>query len=594
MPILHDLLWAKNLQALKSQLRLLGPPPKGTRKAEMIEQIKSHYSKEGLLKIWQSLNQLDQQAVSEACYDLKHRLHETRFEAKYDSEAKLFIENKESRSWSRYEQEAAPLQQLLFHIPSEHAFEVPSDLVPFLVEFVPAPRKAQLKNSSILKEHPDLTIALTELNSLADLANLLHMAESGQLKISEKTGIPSAAGSRKISSNLAAGDFYPSEIAFIEKRWPSEQEIGYIKPIAWSLLLSNAKLISTKGSKTELTSAGIKALSMEPHEIIDKLWKRWIEASKFDEFKRINDIKGQSAKGHMTAVTSRRHPIAAALSECPVESWVSVDDFSNYMQATGQHFEVSRNTYKLYIGDPEYGHFGYSEYGEWNTVQFRYLLCLLFEYAATLGLIDVAFKHPLNAREDYRAQWGTDDLKWLSRYDGLEHFRLTSLGAYCLGITKEFKASRPASNLKLSVFTNLTIKVTAGSPNTSENLLLETWAQPLKDQTWSLDAERAINAVERGRNIQDFTNFLQEHEEQPLPESVEGFLRSCESDGKALKRQGAGIFFECRDSRTAELICAQKPLHNKCFQVGDTGIVVLKKEEKALRKIVRELGLGIV
>lgn len=592
MPTLHDLLSAKNLQALKSQLRLLGSAPQGTRKAEMIEQIKSHYDKEGLRKIWQSLNQLDQQAVSEACYDLEHCLHETRFQAKYGSEATLFIKNE--KAWSRYEQEAAPLQQLLFHIPREYTFEVPSDLVQFLVEFVPAPRKAQLKSSSTLKEDPDLTISLTELNSLADLANLLHMAESGQLKISEKTSIPSAAGSRKILSSLAAGDFYPSEIAFIEKRWKSEQEIGYIKPIAWALLLSNAKLISTKGSKTALTSAGIKALSMEPHEIIDKLWKRWIETSKFDEFKRINDIKGQSAKGHMTTVTSRRLPIATALNECPVGSWVSVDDFSNYIQATGKHFEVSRNTSKLYIGDPEYGHFGYSEYGEWNTVQFRYLLSLLFEYTATLGLIDIAFKHPLDARKDYRNQWGTDDLKWLSRYDGLEYFRLTALGAYCLGITKEFKATQPASSLKLSVFTNLTLKVTAGSPSTSENLLLETWAQPLKDQTWSLDSERAIKAVERGRNIQDFANFLQEHEEQPLPESVEGFLRSCKSDGKALKRQGAGIFFECRDSHTAELICAQKQLHDKCFQVGSTGIVVLEKEEKTLRKIVRELGLGIV
>jgi hypothetical protein len=45
----------------------------------------------------------------------------------------------------------------------------------------------------------------------------------------------------------------------------------------------------------------------------------------------------------------------------------------------------------------------------------RYMLCLLFEYAATLGLVDVAFIPPAGARRDYHKLWGTDDLLFFSR-----------------------------------------------------------------------------------------------------------------------------------------------------------------------------------
>ena len=41
----------------------------------------------------------------------------------------------------------------------------------------------------------------------------------------------------------------------------------------------------------------------------------------------------------------------------------------------------------------------------WEILQARYALCVLFEYAATLGLIDVAYVPPADAREDFRRLW---------------------------------------------------------------------------------------------------------------------------------------------------------------------------------------------
>ena len=67
-------------------------------------------------------------------------------------------------------------------------------------------------------------------------------------------------------------------------------------------------------------------------------------------------------------------------------------------------------------------------------VEGRYTLAVLFEYAATLGLVDVEYVDPSGARDDFHHTWGGEDLDALSRYDGLHAIRLTSLGCYALGL----------------------------------------------------------------------------------------------------------------------------------------------------------------
>jgi len=48
-----------------------------------------------------------------------------------------------------------------------------------------------------------------------------------------------------------------------------------------------------------------------------------------------------------------------ALCECPLNDWVSFDDFSLFMQATGREFTVAYDLWSLYIADPEHGNLGY-------------------------------------------------------------------------------------------------------------------------------------------------------------------------------------------------------------------------------------------
>jgi hypothetical protein len=91
-----------------------------------------------------------------------------------------------------------------------------------------------------------------------------------------------------------------------------------------------------------------------------------------------------------------------------------------------------RALWRLYLTDSYYGSLGHVGPRAWDVVEGRYALCVLFEYAATAGLIDVAYTGACGAREDYRALWGADQLSCLSRYDGLTAVRVNELGAAIL------------------------------------------------------------------------------------------------------------------------------------------------------------------
>jgi len=598
MPTLHEILLNQTTETLQFRLKLLGIKPVGTRKAELMDALEKCYAGSGLAGMVASLDDLERQAVAEAVHETGGQYDAARIKAKYGAAPPFYNvpHNHRFNNWSyQNKPEFATRLNLLFFSVSHLGYLIPRDLLVRLETLQPAPAEASVGSLEDPPEEKGLTVRLTEPDALADLTALLHLAEKGELSVSLKTGIPSAAASQKILDCLTSGDFYPPEVALKPKKWDHEQQIGQIKPLAWARLLYHAKLIALSGAASKLSSAGLKALGQAPHTTIRVLWQKWLVNTTCDEFNRINDIKGQqSAKKHMTARPPRREAIVEALLECPTGKWIRVDSFSDFMVASGREFLISHAPERLYLCEARYGSFGYSGYGGWHILQFRYLLVLLFEYAATLGLIDIAYVHPEGARADFRNQWGADDMRWLSRYDGLRAFRINPLGAYALGLTNEFQPSRPASSLTLALSPDLGIRVMSGHPTPAERMILETWAQPEGMLAWRIDPQRSLQAVERGRSMGELTAFLEACEVPVLPQAVDVFLRHIANNGTALRRVGNALTFECRDAETAGHLSGLKELRNLCFRIGERGLAVLEEHETKFRRVVRENRLGIV
>ena len=175
----------------------------------------------------------------------------------------------------------------------------------------------------------------------------------------------------------------------------------------------------------------------------------------------MDQIKAQASSGALTAAEPRRQIVADALACCTPGRWVDVNALFRFMQAEDLDPQVARDPWKLNLLDPHYGSLGYQGYHDWTLLQGRYVLCLLFEYVAPLGLIDLAYQDPVGTRDDYHDNWGSDDLDMLSRYDGLRHIRLNALGAYILGLSGGYRLradpATPAATTHLRVLPNLEV-----------------------------------------------------------------------------------------------------------------------------------------
>lgn len=260
------------------------------------------------------------------------------------------------------------------------------------------------------------TIRLTEQWALDSLRCVFDLVVAGRLSCSAKTQRPSTASVRAISQALPGGDFYPNHD---------------IAAFAWPLLLQAGGLANLSGSKMQLTAKGQKALLSPTPEVLRELWSRWITRGSIDEFSRVDNIKGQRSANVMTSVRKRREIVAAALGQLPPDEWMDVDDLFVWMRRRRLDPAIARGEralFRLHIGHPEHGSLGYEGYGQWSILQGRYTMALLFDIAATLGLVDVRYIDPEGARTDYRRHFDEAELPYLSRYDGLQAIRVTAAG----------------------------------------------------------------------------------------------------------------------------------------------------------------------
>lgn len=274
---------------------------------------------------------------------------------------------------------------------------------------------------------------------------------------------------------LRDGDFFDSTAK--TNSW--DPEIGPIKGFSWPLLLQAAKLATPGNGKLTLTAHGPSGAgetagggsSRHLESLVGQQDHRRVQPH------RHHQRPERQGRRSLTSPPDRRLTIRDALAKCPAGRWVETAEFSRYMQSAGFRFSITRDPWSLYLCDPQYGSTGYEGCGGWSILQERYLLCLLFEYAAPLGMIDLAYQHPAGARPDYHSQWGTDDLSFLSRYDGLaEYFRLTPLGAFILGLQDKYEPPVTASKVSLSVLPKRQIRIDRGELEPEEVLLLEKYA----------------------------------------------------------------------------------------------------------------------
>lgn len=557
------------------------------RKADLAAVIVNHLHGERLRAVWQSLDELQRAAVAEVVHSHSTRFPADRFRAKYGQDP----------TWEKTGKDE-------YHrIPSALRFffydngVMPADLKQRLKAFVPPPVEARIETLAELpaaykfseqgKKAAPLTIRETERAAQRELLSILRLVDAGKIAVSDKTRRTTSASIDAIATILENDDYYPR--LPVTSKWRDENA-GPIRAFAWPLLIQAGGLAQLSGTRLQLTNAGRKALAEPAAETINIIWTKWLDTTILDELSRIDCVKGQTGKGRhgLTGVSSRRDAVASALADCPIGGWFSTDEFFRYLRASGNDFLVTRRAWDLYIGEPQYGSLGYGD-GE-LILEARYLYCLLLEYAATLGLIDVALIPPAGARGDYRSMWGTDDLLYFSRYDGLMYLRLTALGAYCLGAESGYQPAPVEVKPVLRVLPNLEIAAIGAELERADRLALDAYATPVSDLVWRLDAGKLLAAIEGGRSAVEIQEFLAARNGAPIPDTVARLLQDVADRSAKVLDRGLTRLIECANPELAALIASDSRTRKHCMRAGDRHLVVPAASEAAFKRALREIG----
>lgn len=561
-------------------------PAAGTapaRKAELVSAMKVWLAGNGLELVWQSLTELEQQAVRTSLYCNDGWFDERRFAAEFGAVPAWFTE--------RYYHFNTPAERYrlgCFFYPPGHrqsGQRIPDWLQQRLRSVVSPPEPVQLPAENLPDPLPGKAVVVErERVAARELRLMLALLQEGELRVSDKTGLPGKALLQKVSARLA--EYYPDD--------PCEDAPGVanIKAFGWIMLLQASRWVERKAGRLALTPAGQQQLSAPLHRTLIALWQDWLDNILLDEFSRIEIIRGQTGKGtqSLTPTADRRHAIAAALTESPVGGWVSYPAFSRFMLMAGHEFEVTSDVSTLYLCER---HYGTLRYPQWEVLQGRYLRCLLLEYAATLGLVDLVLAPPQQPEPDYDYMWGADDVCCLSRYDGLLYLRLNPLGAFCLGLSGDYEDASVSQQTPLTMHKGGRLCFSQ-LPTDVELLLLEGYGEPDGELGWRLSQEKMLTLLENGGSLAPLRDFIAKRDPQPyLPEDSEQLLAGCEANARALIPAGTRLLLFCRDEPTAADIAAHPLTAGLCLFAGENRLLIEPRLEQDFRRALHQAGYGL-
>ena len=587
-----ELLYGLNADVLNALARKLGTPCASTRKLDVIAAL------DGLIhgnvrRILDHLSETERQLLAEAAFG-DGRVYPDRFAAKYGVACPL--PNAQVYPTSQ----ASPL--LLFVGDRYGPLRLPDSVAKVLRSVLCEPTAATVDATDSLpaeysppenwRKRATRPIHIHEGERIVfpELRQILKLVQAGKLKVADKSRRPTEVTVRLIGEVLVVPDFLLEPPADQVTKYT--ELAGAVRAHAWAVLAQQCGWAKARGGKLSLTASGQRLLgSFDVADFVRGI-REFLSDDDFDEFNRINHVRGQSGGGrrHLTSPCERREAICESMSGWPLDKWVDFDEAARYVQASGNGFEVTEADHTLYFGELQYGMLS----GQGPEIDRQYMRAFLLESLATLGLIDVAYAYPHSLWPELGDSWGIDELSFCSRYDGLLYVRVNALGAYCLGMVAAYDLPIQQTADTFQVLPNREIVIlTSKQPSAADRHMLELFAARKSDLVWELDGGRILNHLESGGSVEDVLRFLEGNTSTPLPETVQTMLSDLARGAAAIVGAEESILIECADEHVAALIAHNTQAAKCCYLAGGKRLAVPKKNLRAFRSAIKKLGFII-
>jgi hypothetical protein len=257
-----------------------------------------------------------------------------------------------------------------------------------------------------------------------------------------------------------------------------------IRATSWATMLESSNYCYASEGKLALNELGLSASLGAAPDALHHMWRKWMTQHRRDELRRINmrDV-------YLTDTIDcrrRRARIKEALQQCPVGKWIALDDFNKFIRHGGFYFSLCWGEKAIPLLE-------------------RYVSLFLSEFAASAGIVDLTYD------------------------DFLCSFRITPLGAWLLGMQDDYGAPSAVSGGKLTALSSLLLIFDA-EPSPEQAVFLDRFCERETATIWKLSKQRTLSALERGFTTNMLREFIQTHDDQPLPETMQTWLERIEKE----------------------------------------------------------------
>jgi hypothetical protein len=580
-----------NVDSMKVFARKLALPRTLSRKSDLTAALEREL-RSNLPVIVARLSEIECRVLALAVHS-DGRITRERFKAMYG------VDMPDLQPWTYRSKDSSLL--LMLGEGSSWRFVVTDALTESLKRILPKPPEATVSSLDVVPEihHPakrdwreaaQRPVHVYECSEIAplELRSVLQLVRSGKLSLADKSQRPTEASTRLIAQCLVAPDF-DLEDPRTPRRYRVETP-GSVKAHAWGVVIQQCGWAKPRRGTLVLTESGQNLLqTWTPDTFKEGIWSI-CDDDHFDEFNRVNHIRGQSGRGkrYLTNPSERRRAILASISMWPVGRWIDFDEAWRFLLASGNGFLVTSEATTLFFEELQYGHLG----GHERILPRVYLRAFLMESLATLGIIDIAYCRPHELWPDFEGGWGTDEMNFCSRYDGLLYVRLNSLGAYCLDVTSRFEPLPARLGSPWEVLGNGEI-IVPGEPLPQDVHLLDRWATRDSGGTWWLDAGKILDYLAAGGAIVEISQFLEEKCQNDLPEILAGWLSGIATKASAVKGIEQALLIEMRDAGTAAELAGHVDTCTLCHRAGEKHLVVATRNLRTFRSALKKLGYAL-
>jgi len=215
-------------------------------------------------------------------------------------------------------------------------------------------------------------------------------------------------------------------------------------------------------------------------------------------------------------------------------------------------------------------------------VDIPYLKGNLFLFAA-FGLLAVSYTEPATD-----GQFAQD---WYSEYDGIQAVKLTHLGAYVLGIEKEYQpaVNEPAAKL---VFDENALLVRAEGDTQLMNTLIGNYLEKISATRYIFNAGHFLKDCGSAADIKNKIAIFKQSTGTPLPPLWNDYLQSLLSNTKAIDQQNDIVVFQlaANDKALQQLIVQDAVIKKLVLKAELFHILVLKDNLAKFKSRMKELG----